>query len=64
VSTLLGQAAQQLGNGRAIPIVDVVPGAPEDPRGAGFASGYLPLVLASMVAGILLAVIVPTGARA
>jgi hypothetical protein len=64
VSTLLGQAAQQLGNGRAIPIVDVVPGAPEDPRGAGFASGYLPLVLASMVAGILLAVIVPTrGAR-
>jgi len=64
VSTLLGQAAQQLGNGRAIPIVDVVPGAPEDPRGAGFASGYLPLVLASMVAGILLAVIVPSrGAR-
>ena len=64
VSTLLGQAAQQLGNGRAVPIVDVVPGAPEDPRGAGFASGYLPLVLASMVAGILLAVIVPTrGAR-
>ena len=39
-------------------VVDVVPGAPDDPRGAGFASGFLPLVLASMIGGILLAVAV------
>jgi hypothetical protein len=59
VSTLLGQAAQQLGGGASVTIVDVVPGAPDDPRGAGFASGYLPLVLASMVAGVLFAVVLP-----
>ena len=34
------------------------PVRPDDPRGAGFASGYLPLVLASMIGGILLAVAV------
>jgi hypothetical protein len=56
VATLLGQAAQQMGGGRPVTVVDVVPGAPDDPRGAGFASGYLPLVLASMIGGILLAV--------
>jgi hypothetical protein len=59
VAALLGQAAQQLGGGTTVTVVDVVPGAPEDPRGAGFASGYLPLVLASMIAGVLLAVAVP-----
>ena len=66
VAALLTQAAQQLGRrpARRSPVVDVVPGAPDDPRGAGFASGYLPLVLASMVAGILLAVAGPRrGAR-
>jgi hypothetical protein len=57
VAALLGQAAQQLGGGTAVTVVDVVPGAAEDPRGAGFASGYLPLVLASMVAGVLFAVV-------
>lgn len=59
VATLLGQAVQQLGGGRPVTVVDVVPGSPNDPRGAGFASGYLPLVLASMIGGILLAVAVP-----
>jgi hypothetical protein len=59
VATLLGQAAQQLGGGASVTIVDVVPGAPDDPRGAGFASGYLPLVLASMIAGVLFAVVLP-----
>ena len=60
VAALLTQAAQQLGaqSGSAVTVVDVVPGAPGDPRGAGFASGYLPLVLASMVAGIVLSVLV------
>ena len=58
VAALLSQAAQQIGGGRPVTVVDVVPGAPDDPRGAGFASGYLPLVLASMIGGILLAVAV------
>jgi hypothetical protein len=54
VAALLGQAAQQLGGGNPVTIVDVVPGPAEDPRGAGFASGFLPLVLASMVVSVLL----------
>ena len=43
-------------------VVDVVSANPEDPRGAGFASGFLPLVLTSMVAGILLALLVASKA--
>jgi hypothetical protein len=59
VAALLTQATQQLaGPGQAVTVVDVVPGSPDDPRGAGFASGFLPLVLAGMVFGILLAVLV------
>ena len=61
VAALLTQGAQQLaGPGQTINVVDVVPASPEDPRGAGFASGFLPLVLAGMVAGILLAVLIPS----
>jgi hypothetical protein len=61
VAMLLGQAAQQMAgeSGRPVEIVDVVPGSPDDPRGAGFAAGLLPLVLAGMVAGIVLALLVP-----
>lgn len=64
VAALLTQAAQQLSasTGAPVNVVDVVPGTAEDPRGAGFASGYLPLVLASMVAGIVLAVVVASKA--
>jgi len=36
----------------------VVPGDPDDPRGGGFAAGFLPLALTGMVAGIALAVLV------
>jgi hypothetical protein len=61
VAALLTQGAQQLaGPGQTITVVDVVPAGPDDPRGAGFASGFLPLVLAGMVAGILLAVLIPS----
>jgi hypothetical protein len=61
VAALLTQGAQQLaGPGQTVTVVDVVPAGPDDPRGAGFASGFLPLVLAGMVAGILLAVLVPS----
>ncbi|HLT10158.1 MAG TPA: hypothetical protein VK028_05055 [Micromonosporaceae bacterium] len=54
LAQLLGQAAQELGGaaGAQVEVVDVVPGSPGDPRGAGFASGFLPFVLLSMVAGI------------
>jgi hypothetical protein len=62
VAALLTQAAQQFGGGQPLTVTDVVPGAPEDPRGAGFAAGYLPLVLASMIAGILLAIAVSSRA--
>ena len=54
VAQLLTQQAQALGaagGGEPIPVVDVVATDADDPRGAGF----LPLVLTSMAAGILLA---------
>src|SRR5690606_4002943 len=56
LAQMLGQAAQELGGaaGAPVEVVDVVPGSPGDPRGAGFASGFLPFVLLSMVAGIAL----------
>jgi hypothetical protein len=53
VATLLTQAAP----GRTV--VDVVPTATGDPRGAGFAAGLLPLVLTSVAAGVLFALLVP-----
>jgi hypothetical protein len=58
VATLLAQAVQQLAPTGQVTVVDVVPGGPDDARGTGFASGFLPLVLAGMVAGILLALLV------
>jgi hypothetical protein len=67
VAALLGQAATQLGGGRsttsgepapAVKVVDVVSGGSADPRGAGFASGFLPIVLAGLVAGILLSLLI------
>jgi len=65
VAQLLTQQVQALGasgDSKPIPVVDVVATDPDDPRGAGFASGFLPLVLTSMAAGVLLAVVV--GSRA
>jgi hypothetical protein len=50
VSALLIQVAQQSGESPAV--VDVVPAPPDDPRGAGFAAGFLPLVMTSVGAGI------------
>jgi hypothetical protein len=58
VATLLSQAAQQLGGGSAVTVVDVVPGPTDDPRGAGYASGFLPLVLVSLIAAVLLSIVV------
>ena len=59
VAALMSQAAQGLGQGQPVPIVDVVPAGPDDRRGAGFVAGFLPLLLAAMVAGIILAVLIP-----
>jgi hypothetical protein len=47
VATLLSQQAPG-------PVVDVVPVDSGDPRGAGLAAAFLPIVLTSMVAGIIL----------
>ena len=58
VAQLLTQQAQALGNGERIRVVDVVVTDADDPRGAGFAAGFLPLVLTSVAAGILLTVAV------
>src|SRR5262245_22606203 len=49
VAQALSAAAQQLGGGKPVPVVDVVAGTADDPRGAGFGSGFLPIVIASLV---------------
>ncbi|SBT51712.1 hypothetical protein [Micromonospora auratinigra] len=58
VAALLTEAAGQLSAGRPVRVVPVVPAAPDDPRGAGFAAGFLPLALTSMLAGALIGLLV------
>lgn len=60
VAALLTEAAAQLsaGTGRPVPVVEVVPAAPDDPRGVGFAAGFLPFAMAAMAAGALLILLV------
>src|SRR5262245_24265930 len=58
VALVLGQAVQQFGSGPPVPVVDVVASPVDDPRGAGFASGFLPLLLTSVAAGIALLFVV------
>ncbi|MGA5301525.1 hypothetical protein ACPCHT_16470 [Nucisporomicrobium flavum] len=53
VATLLTQAAAELGQGRPVPVVDVVPTHSGDPRGAGFGAAFLPLAITALVAGVL-----------
>lgn len=55
VAQLLTQAVAELPGGPP-QMVDVVPASPDDPRGAGFAAGFLPLAMTSMLAGIALVV--------
>jgi hypothetical protein len=54
VATLLGQAVGQLSGGQRVPVTEVVPAGPDDPRGTGYAAGFLPLLLTAMLAGIVL----------
>lgn len=64
VAALLTEATAQLSAGRPVPVVQVVPADPDDPRGAGFAAGFLPFALTSMLAGALLTLLVARrGAR-
>ncbi|MFG2053685.1 hypothetical protein ACGFI9_06575 [Micromonospora sp. NPDC048930] len=64
VAALLTEASAQLSAGRPVPVVPVVPADPDDPRGSGFAAGFLPLALTSMLAGALLVLLVARrGAR-
>jgi hypothetical protein len=56
VAALLTQVAADLG---PAPVVDVVPSDPDDPRGAGFAAGFLPLALTAVLAGALMFLLVP-----
>ncbi|MBO0869073.1 MAG: hypothetical protein J2P15_10950, partial [Micromonosporaceae bacterium] len=63
VATLLTQAVGELSPTGRVEVTDVVPDAPGDPRGGGFAAGVLPLALTSVLAGVLLTLLVP-GRRA
>ncbi|MGR6317145.1 hypothetical protein Q2K19_07250 [Micromonospora soli] len=64
VAALLTEASAELSGDRPVPVVAAVPADPDDPRGAGFAAGFLPLALTSMLAGALLVLLVARrGAR-
>jgi hypothetical protein len=56
VAALLTQAGTQLG---ATSVTDVVPTDPDDPRGAAFGSGFLPLAITGLAAGVLIFLFVP-----
>jgi hypothetical protein len=58
VALLLGQAVQQFSAGTPVPVIDVVASPVDDPRGAGFGSGFLPLLLTSVAAGVALLFVV------
>lgn len=58
VAALLTAAAGQLGGGKPVPVVDVVPTGADDPRGGGFAAGFFPLALTAMAAGVALFMLV------
>lgn len=60
VAQLLTQAATELGGERP-QVTDVVPADPDDPRGAGFAAGFLPLAITSLLFGT--ALVVAVGSR-
>ncbi|QGN45501.1 hypothetical protein GKC29_00620 [Micromonospora sp. WMMC415] len=58
VGLLLTEAADQVAAGRPVTLVEVVPGDPDDVRGAGFAAGFLPLALTGLLAGALVVLLV------
>jgi hypothetical protein len=62
-SPVVAQLLTQRAQGSGAQVVDVVPVDADDPRGAGFAASFLPLILTGMIAGALLAFAIP-GRRA
>jgi hypothetical protein len=58
VAALLTQSATQFAGGRPVPVTDVVPVDPDDPRGAGFGAGFLPLAVTGLLAGVLIFLLV------
>jgi hypothetical protein len=60
VAQLLTTAAQQqaAGEGRTAEVVDVVPADADDPRGVALTAGLLPIVMTSIAAGAVLALVV------
>jgi hypothetical protein len=57
VAQLLTQAAAGLSPDA--PVRDIVPVDPDDPRGAAFGAGFLPLAITSLLAGVLVYLFVP-----
>jgi hypothetical protein len=55
VAALLTEVARA--SGGPVQVVEVVPADPDDPRGTGFAAGFLPLALTSVLVGALLALL-------
>ncbi|WP_036567383.1 hypothetical protein [Nocardia sp. BMG51109] len=60
VAQQLTAIAQQLSGAPAAPVQDVVPADPDDPRGTGFGTMVLPLVMAGLAGGVLLSLLVTT----
>jgi hypothetical protein len=55
VAQLLAQLGQAAGaGGQVVRVVEVVPADPDDPRGAALTAGVLPLVMTSLLVGVLL----------
>lgn len=60
VAQQLSQIGQQISGAPPVQAEDVVPGDPDDPRGAGFGAMALPLVMAGIAGGVLLTLLVPS----
>jgi hypothetical protein len=62
VATALGQLGTALGqaSGRPVTVVEIVPAGSDDPRGAGFAGAFLPLILTSIAVGAVVALLLRT----
>jgi hypothetical protein len=56
VATMISQAAQAMAGTKQqkVMVVDVIPTPPDDPRGAGFVSGFLPMLITSIACGLVL----------
>jgi hypothetical protein len=58
VGNSAGSGSAAATGGKALPVVDVVPLAAGDPRGAGFGAGFLPLAMTGLLAGVLIVLLI------